>query len=154
MEIKLERKTGQSPSREQLLELYADAGWTAYTRDLDRLERAVRQSLAVYTAWDGDRLAGLIRAVGDGETILYVQDILVHTRYQRQGIGRALLERLCGDFAHVRQKVLLTDDTHRTTAFYRACGWTAVGDLGCVSFVKNDRSTKGSQISCAPMKDC
>lgn len=136
MEIKIERKAGRFPSREQLLELYADAGWAAYTRDPDRLERAVRQSLAVYTAWDGERLVGLIRAVGDGETILYVQDILVLARYQRQGIGRALLERLCGDFAHVRQKVLLTDDTHRTTAFYRACGWTEVGNTGCIAFIQ------------------
>ena len=94
MEIKIERKAGLFPSREQLLELYADAGWAAYTREPDRLERAVRQSLAVYTAWDGERLVGLIRAVGDGETILYVQDILVLGRYQRQGIGRALVAAL------------------------------------------------------------
>ena len=47
-----------------------------------------------------------------------------------------LLERLCGDFAHVRQKVLLTDDTHRTTAFYRACGWTEVGNTGCIAFIQ------------------
>ena len=138
MEIKIERKAGLFPSREQLLELYADAGWAAYTREPDRLERAVRQSLAVYTAWDGERLVGLIRAVGDGETILYVQDILVLGRYQRQGIGRALLERLCGDFAHVRQKVLLTDDAPETTAFYRSCGWAPVGKFGCISFMKNN----------------
>ena len=76
----LEIKIGLFPRREQLLELYTDAGWIAYTSDPDRLERAVRQSQAVYTAWDGSRLAGLLRAVGDGETILYVQDLLVHTR--------------------------------------------------------------------------
>ena len=137
MEVKIELKNGPLPSREQLLALYADAGWTAYTQDPDRLERAVGQSLAVRTAWDGDRLIGLIRAVGDGETILYVQDILVLARYRRQGVGRALQERLCGEFAHVRQKVLLTDDTRETTAFYRACGWTAAGSLGCISFMKN-----------------
>lgn len=134
----MELKTGLLPSREQLLELYAGAGWTAYTQDPDRLERAVGQSLAVCTAWDGDRLIGLLRAVGDGETIVYVQDILVLAQYRRQGVGRTLLERLCGDFAHVRQKVLLTDDAPETTAFYRSCGWAPVGKFGCISFMKNN----------------
>ena len=56
------------PSREQLFALYSDVGWTAYTRDMDCLERAVAASLAVFTTWEGDRLVGLLRCVGDGET--------------------------------------------------------------------------------------
>lgn len=118
------------------MELYTDAGWIAYTSDPDRLERAVRQSQAVYTAWDGSRLAGLLRAVGDGETILYVQDLLVHTRYRRQGIGRALLERVRADFAHVRQKVLLTDaGDSRAVVFYRSQEWIPAEKAGCAVFL-------------------
>lgn len=132
--LKIEK--GLLPARGQLLELYADAGWTAYTGDPDRLERAVRQSQAVYTAWMDGRLAGLLRTVGDGETILYVQDILVLKAYQRQGIGRALLEKLLADYPQVRQKVLSTDDTEPALAFYRACGWLPVGELGCVTLMK------------------
>ena len=132
----LEIKIGLFPRREQLLELYTDAGWIAYTSDPDRLERAVRQSQAVYTAWDGSRLAGLLRAVGDGETILYVQDLLVHTRYRRQGIGRALLERVRADFAHVRQKVLLTDaGDSQAVVFYRSQEWFPAEKAGCAVFL-------------------
>lgn len=132
--LKIEK--GLLPAREQLLELYADAGWTAYTDDPDRLERAVLQSRTVYTAWADGRLAGLLRTVGDGETILYVQDILVLRAYQRRGIGKALIDRMAADCAGIRQKVLSADDTKQTTAFYRACGWRPMSEFGCVTFMK------------------
>ena len=124
-------ETKRIPCREELLELYADAGWTAYTDHLDRLERGVAASLAVYTAWEGDALVGLLRAVGDGETILYLQDLLVRSSHRRRGIGRELLERVTADYPQVRQKVLLTDAADRRALdFYRACGWTQAEELG------------------------
>lgn len=124
------------PRREALRELYADAGWTAYTDHLDRLERGVAHSLAVYTAWEGEALVGLLRAVGDGETILYLQDLLVRSSHRRRGIGRELLERMTADYPQVRQKVLLTDAADRRALdFYRACGWRGAEELGCTALL-------------------
>lgn len=68
---------GKLPEREAVRRLYDDAGWIAYTCDMDALERALRASLYLVCAYDGDTLCGLLRAVGDGQTILYIQDILV-----------------------------------------------------------------------------
>ena len=124
-------ETKRIPCRDDLLKLYADAGWTAYTDHLDRLERGVAASLAVYTAWEGEALVGLLRAVGDGETILYLQDLLVRSSHRRRGIGRGLLERMTADYPQVRQKVLLTDAADRRALdFYRACGWTQAEEQG------------------------
>ena len=124
-------ETKRIPCRDDLLKLYADAGWTAYTDHLDRLERGVAVSLAGYTAWEGEALVGLLRAVGDGETILYLQDLLVRSSHRRRGIGRELLERVTADYSQVRQKVLLTDAADRRALdFYRACGWTQAEELG------------------------
>ena len=124
------------PGREALGELYADAGWTAYTDRLDQLERGVAASLAVYTAWEGDTLAGLLRAVGDGETILYLQDLLVRSSHRRRGIGRGLLQQMAADYPQVRQKVLLTDAADRRALdFYRACGWRGAEELGCTALL-------------------
>ena len=124
-------ETKRIPCRDDLLKLYADAGWTAYTDHLDRLERGVAASLAVYTAWEGEALVGLLRAVGDGETILYLQDLLVRSSHRRRGIGRELLERVTADYSQVRQKVLLTDAADRRALdFYRACGWTQAEEQG------------------------
>lgn len=124
------------PSREQLLALYDSVGWSAYTCEPDRLERAVAASLSVFTAWDGSHLVGLLRAVGDGETILYIQDLLVAPAWQRQGIGRRLMETCLETYPHVRQKVLLTDNTEGNLAFYRACGFVPSGDYDCTAFLR------------------
>ena len=129
-------ETKRIPCRDDLLKLYADAGWTAYTDHLDRLERGVAHSLAVYTAWEGEALVGLLRAVGDGETILYIQDLLVSSSHRRRGIGRGLLERVTADYSQVRQKVLLTDAADRRALdFYRACGWRGAEELGCTALL-------------------
>lgn len=129
-------ETNRIPCRDDLLELYGDAGWTAYTDHPDRLERGLARSLAVYTAWEGDTLAGLLRAVGDGETILYLQDLLVRSSHRRRGIGRRLLERMTADYPQVRQKVLLTDAADRRALdFYRACGWRGAEELGCTALL-------------------
>jgi len=77
------------PDLQSLVELYNSAGWYIYTRDLDKLRCAFEHSLKVVTAWDGERLVGLLRAVGDGCTIVYIQDILVSPGYQRQGLVSA-----------------------------------------------------------------
>lgn len=129
-------ETNRIPCRDDLLELYGDAGWTAYTDHPDRLERGLTRSLAVYTAWEGETLAGLLRAVGDGETILYLQDLLVRSSHRRRGIGRRLLERMTADYPQVRQKVLLTDAADRRALdFYRACGWRGAEELGCTALL-------------------
>lgn len=125
-----EIKTGVIPSAEELTELYASVGWTAYTNDPQRLYRAAAASLALYTVWEDGALIALLRCVGDGETILYVQDLLVRPEHQRRGLGRTLLKRGMGDFPSVRQKVLMTDDTPETAAFYRACGLRPAGEYG------------------------
>ena len=64
--------------REELLDLYRQVGWTAYTDRLDTLERAWRNSLLTLGAYAGDKLVGAVRAVGDGESVVFVQALLVH----------------------------------------------------------------------------
>lgn len=119
-------------------ELYEDSNWTAYTRDMPRLMRAIGNSLMVISAWEGKTLVGLVRAVGDGETILYIQDIIVLRAYRRRGIGAALLKMLLDAYPHVRQKVLLTDDKPETRAFYQANGFVACDKGTVVAFARFD----------------
>lgn len=38
--------------------------WIAYTNDLPKLIKAIELSLMVISAWDKDKLVGLIRVVG------------------------------------------------------------------------------------------
>ncbi|MGN0741910.1 MAG: GNAT family N-acetyltransferase [Candidatus Fimadaptatus sp.] len=121
---------------QEVLRLYEAVGWSAYTREPDRLELAYASSLRVLAAYDGEMLVGLLRAVGDGCTVVYVQDLLVHPGWQRRGIGGALLERIMAEYPDVRQLLLLADDTPGLRAFYRAHGLRAVGEAGCLAFMR------------------
>src|SRR5690625_1591558 len=79
---------------EQLEKLYNDVEWYAYTQDLVVLQQAMEQSLEVISVWKDDELVGLIRVVGDGLTIIYIQDILVLNSYQNQGIATQLVQQV------------------------------------------------------------
>ncbi|MDM0902013.1 GNAT family N-acetyltransferase [Clostridium perfringens] len=71
--------------------LYESAGWFDYTEDLEKLEEAFKNSLKIISAWHEEKLIGLIRVIGDGLTIIYIQDIVVLPEYQGNGIGRGLI---------------------------------------------------------------
>lgn len=124
------------PNLPQLLTLYGRVGWTNYTRRPERLQAALRGSLVVLTAWEGDALIGLARAVGDGVSILFVQDVLVDPAWQRQGVGRALMQVMLERFPEVYQVQLLADRDSGTEAFYRSLGFRPAEDMGCMAFLR------------------
>lgn len=121
---------------EEIVNLYRSVGWTNYLDRADILKSAFEHSLCVLGAYDGDSLVGFIRAVGDGQTIVFVQDIIVLPEYQRQGIGTLLLQAILDKYQDVYQLELLTDNTEKTKAFYRSLGLTASDELGCLAFIR------------------
>jgi GNAT superfamily N-acetyltransferase len=60
--------------------------------DLKRLDKMLRHADLVVAARDGDRLVGVSRAVTDFAYCCYLSDLAVDQAYQRQGIGRRLIE--------------------------------------------------------------
>lgn len=122
-------RAGGAVPADALAALYASVGWRAYLVDPDALAAAVAATPWVLSAWDGERLIGLLRALTDDLSIVYIQDLLVHPDRQRQGVGRQLMQATLDRFAHVRQKVLMTDDEPRQHAFYASFGFTSVRGL-------------------------
>lgn len=122
----------------QLGNLYNDVGWFAYTQDLSVLKQAVSNSLDVVSAWHGDKLIGLIRIVGDGLTIVYVQDILVLNAYQNKGIAAQLMQQILHKYVKVRQKVLLTEEAPDVRHFYEKHGFQSCDQGNLVAFAKLD----------------
>ena len=121
---------------EEITNLYQSVGWTNYLERIGILEDAYANSLCVLGAYDSDQLVGIIRAVGDGQTIVFVQDIIVLPEYQRKGIGTKLLKAVMDKYSDVYQIELLTDNTEKTKAFYRSVGFSASDDMGCVAFIR------------------
>lgn len=120
---------------EEILRLYTAVGWTTYTDHPRALEQGFRHSLLVLAAYEGDELIGLIRAVGDGSTIVFIQDLLVDPAHQRQGIATALVRAVLARYPDVRQVELVTDNTPRIIAFYKSLGFTEFSEIGCCGFM-------------------
>lgn len=121
----------------EILDLYNSVGWFAYTKEPSVLERAFEHSLLTLAAYDGRNLIGMIRTVGDGETIVFIQDLLVHPQYQRKGVGSALVRAAAEQFRNVRQIQLTTDDTTQTVVFYKSLGFLPHANFGCIGFMMN-----------------
>lgn len=121
---------------DQILALYQSVHWTNYTDHPELLAAAIQHSLNTLGAYCGDQLVGLIRLVGDGFSIIYIQDLLVTPTHQRRGIGRQLIAEVDKLYPHVYQKVLLTDSTSQSVQFYERCGFSQSNAFNCVSFMK------------------
>ena len=129
-------KKNDTISFEEILPLYEAVGWTNYTTNPTMLKNALEHSLFLISARDEDgKLVGCLRAVGDGYSILYIQDIIVLPEYQRQGIGTQLLRQTLEHFKEVYQIILTTDSELKTIAFDEANGFTALSKYGCTSFM-------------------
>ena len=121
---------------EEILPLYESVGWVNYVTDPARLKKAFEGSFSIWGAYENGKLVGLIRAVGDGASILYIQDLLVLPAYQRQGIGTFLMKTLRTQVPSIYQIVLMTDRAPHLLAFYRSCGFCMAEEMSCCSFLR------------------
>jgi ribosomal protein S18 acetylase RimI-like enzyme len=99
--------------------LFAEAGWRP--RSHASLQQQMDGTRWVVSAWDGERLVGLVRAISDGWSLAYVSWMMVDSAYRRQGIGRELMRRLVVDRSTVRFVLHASDSA---TSFYRAIGFS------------------------------
>ena len=60
--------------------------------DLPRLDKMLRTAQLIVTARDGPRLVGISRAITDFAFCCYLSDLAVDHAYQRQGIGKRLID--------------------------------------------------------------
>lgn len=133
----LEYKGFDSSLLEGVKEIYKEQGWTAYLQDDEKLMHAFENSLYLYGAFEEGKLIGFVRCVGDGEHILLVQDLIVKTAYQKQGIGTALLNHVFEKYAGVRMISLYTDGSdERANSFYRKVGMKRMEENQTVSYMK------------------
>ena len=76
---------------QQAADLFLSVRWVV-GKYSDRLHKALLNSSRVISAWDGDRLVGLIRVMDDSELVCFINYVLVHPDYHGQGIAGHLLE--------------------------------------------------------------
>jgi ribosomal protein S18 acetylase RimI-like enzyme len=85
-------KSGVIPTAEQVIKLYNDAALPRPIQDAERIKEMYDNSNLIITAWDGEALVGVSRSITDWCWSCYLADLAVQPGYQKEGIGKKLIE--------------------------------------------------------------
>ncbi len=88
-------RVGNDLDLDGMIELYhaSTLGEWRPAGDRDRMGEMLNQANLVVTAWDGDLLVGISRALSDFSFVTYLSDLAVRKSHQRSGIGKELIRR-------------------------------------------------------------
>jgi ribosomal protein S18 acetylase RimI-like enzyme len=111
------------PGAAAIAELYRAAPLNRPVDDVQRIRRMYEGSNIILTAWDNEKLVGILRGWTDGAYDGYVCDLAVAPDYQKAGIGKALLEKACTLGPEI-QFVLRASKI--AAAYYVHLGWEKV----------------------------
>lgn len=81
----------------RILELYRDAGWWEMDDDPHHLETVaniVQNTFCFVVAKIGEKIVGMGRAISDGYSDAYIQDITVDKAHRGKGIGKGIVRAL------------------------------------------------------------
>jgi predicted N-acetyltransferase YhbS len=88
-------RTGNDVDVSAMIDLYEASTLGARRPVGDRLRMAamLKNASIMITAWDGDLLVGISRALSDFSYVTYLSDLAVRLSHQRSGIGKELIRR-------------------------------------------------------------
>jgi predicted N-acetyltransferase YhbS len=81
-------------SAAQAIDLYirSSLGERRPIDNLQTFESMLKHANLTITAWDSDQLIGISRSLTDFTYVAYLADLAVDQKYQRQGIGKKLVD--------------------------------------------------------------
>jgi GNAT superfamily N-acetyltransferase len=92
--------------RDAVKKLYQEAGWWRQEDDSADgcawIDTLVRQSFCFVGAFRGADLIGMGRAISDGVSDAYIQDVVVAQKFRKSGIGYRIIEKIV-DFLRGRR---------------------------------------------------
>lgn len=113
-------------TQEQVQELFLSVGWVSGEYPA-RLHKALMHSSTVITAWDGNRLAGLVRVLDDSELVAYMHYVLVNPAYHGLGIAGKMIELVKEKYKHYLYLELMPEE-RKNAAFYQRFGFQIMPD--------------------------
>lgn len=107
-------------TKEELERLFLSVDWSSGHYP-DKLVTAMKNFSTVISAWDNDRLVGMICAMDDGVMTAYVHYLLVEPDYQGKAIGRRLVEMVKEKYKDYLRVVVIA--YNKEMKFYENCGF-------------------------------
>ncbi|MDE5854353.1 MAG: GNAT family N-acetyltransferase [Ruminococcus sp.] len=105
---------------EQLQKLFLSVEWSSGHYP-DKLVTAMKNFETVFSAWDGNKLVGMICAMDDGIMTAYVHYLLVSPEYQGQHIGSELVRMVKEKYSDYLRIVVVAYNNELN--FYENCGF-------------------------------
>lgn len=123
--MNIEYKDVHEFNTEELKRLFLSVEWSS-GHFPDKLVVAMKNFKTVYSAYDGDKLIGMICAMDDGIMNAYVHYLLVDPEYHGQTVGRTLVDMVKNKYKdYMRIAVIAYDDEMH---FYEQCGFKKAKD--------------------------
>ena len=111
---------------EEVQTLFLSVGWVSGQYP-DRLYKALKNSSTVFTAWDNDKLVGLVRVLDDSEMLAYVHYVLVDPRYQGKGIASHLIKMVKEKYKDYLYIEVMPEES-KNASFYEKHGFHIMED--------------------------
>ena len=124
--MKIEYKSTHDFSKKELEALFLSVNWSSGQYP-EKLVVAMKNFKTVFSAWDGNKLVGLICAMDDGIMNAYVHYLLVDPAYHGKTIGRTLVQMVKEYYKdYLRISVIAYD---QEAHFYEDCGFARGADV-------------------------
>ena len=81
-----------TPATEQIINVYKSSGINRPVDDEKRIKKMYDHANLIVTAWKDNELVGIARALTDFCYCCYLSDLAVSKQYQKQGVGKRLIE--------------------------------------------------------------
>lgn len=88
----LEFKIGIVPKTSEIIAVYNSSGIKRPTKNSDRITKMYENSNLIISAWLNNELIGISRSITDFCYACYLSDLAVKSEYQKEGIGKRLIE--------------------------------------------------------------
>jgi ribosomal protein S18 acetylase RimI-like enzyme len=116
----IQYKSTKEFTEKELQDLFLSVNWSSGNYP-DKLVIAMKNSSSVFTAWDNDKLVGLINVLDDGIMTAYVHYLLIMPKYQHIGIGKKLVKMVLENYKDYLRIVLIAYE--QEVGFYKHCGF-------------------------------
>lgn len=111
-------------TQEEVQELFLSVNWISGNYP-ERLYKALMNSSTVLTVWDDDKLVGLIRVLDDTQMLAQIHYVLVHPKYQGQGIAGRMVEYIKEKYKDFLYIEAMPEDKNNV-AFYVKHGFSVM----------------------------
>lgn len=112
-------------NRDELEELFLSVNWSSGHYP-DKLVKAMQNYSTVYSAWDDEKLVGMVCAMDDGVMTAYVHYLLVNPQYHKNKIGRTLVNMIKKKYKDYLRIVVV--GYNEELEFYENCGFEKAKD--------------------------